>query len=168
MLGERLDTLPFDLEVADEYAARVNRLTRNKLSVSKLFQGAMGELAFARWDSQETYERCVHHLRTASEGNRDDFSFDFADRRGRPVDPKSNSCDNVLKGWNSLLVTQGKALDGVLYVSLDALVPSCRAFEFTGYLDGARVREFPTEVNKQTGNRYHKVPTGRLILPKDW
>lgn len=168
MLGTILNTLPFDIEVADEYACRVYRLSKGKLASIKLFQGAMGELAVSRWDGAESYARCIQHLRTASEGNLTDFRFDFVDSMGRQVDPKSNSCDLVFRGYNSLLVTEGKARAGIVYVSLDAQCPSCRTFEFTGFMLGEKVATYPVETNKQTGGKYHKVPTGYLTLPSDW
>lgn len=165
-----LPTEHSDLDIAETYAVDVFRRDPKKRPEA-FFAGAMGELAFARWDGPETYERCVEHLRRATAPTKEDFRYDFVSKRSYLVDVKTVGYDNVCQGFGDLLVT--KADPDVTYVLLHSLGPSGRIFEFAGWMMGSQITDphDPSRGFKPLARDNHKfirVPKGKLNLVSDW
>ncbi len=159
-----LPTQSQDLDIAETYALDVFRRDPKKRPES-FYAGALGELAFARWDGPETYERCVEHLRRATSPTKEDFRYDYVSRRSMLIDVKTVGYDNVSQGWGDLLIS--KPDPDVTYVLLYALGPSNRIFEFAGWMFGDVVRTQYKPLARDA-QKFTRVPKGKIQLPSTW
>jgi hypothetical protein len=150
-----------DMDLSETYALDILRSGKKK--PEEFYAGALGELAWSRYDGQNTYNGCVLHLRRAGTKNPDDWRYDVVCKKGRYVDVKSVGYNNVCQGFGNLLVTNPQP--DVTYVLLHALGPSNRIFEWVGWMEGAKVATYPREPK---AGKYVIVPKGELDLPSTW
>jgi hypothetical protein len=162
-----LPTQTQDLDIAETYAVDVFRRDPKKRPEA-FYAGALGELAFARWDAPQTYERCLEHLRRATAPTHDDWRYDFVSKASYLIDVKTVGYDNVCQGFGDLLVS--KPDEDVTYVLLHSLGPSGRIFEFVGWMLGSQILDEQTGFKSlaRDNHKFVRVPKGKLNLVTRW
>lgn len=136
-----LPTQSQDLDIAEDYALSVSQADPRK-NPETFYFGALGELAFARWDGPETYERCVEHLRRAASPTKEDWRYDF--------------------------VTKNSYLVDVTYVQVSALDPSARVFEFSGWIMGSEVIDLELKPLARDNHKFLRVRREHLNPVDKW
>lgn len=165
MIAIILPTQHADLDIAESYALAVCQAVPKK-NPEAFYAGALGELAFARWDSDETYARCQQHLQRGARPLGVDYEYDFVTKDSYLVDVKSVGYDNVRKGFGDLLLS--KLDPDVTYVLLYALGPSNRIFEFAGWILGSQVIDLKLEPLARDNKKFVRVPRNKLNPVSRW
>ena len=160
-----LPTQSKDLDIAEDYALSVCQADPRK-NPETFYFGALGELAFARWDSPETYERCLEHLKRGAAPNAADWRYDFVTKNSYLVDVKSVGYDNVRKGFRDLFVT--KPDYDVTYVQVSALGPSARVFEFSGWILGSQILDLELKTLARDNHKFLRVKREHLNPVDQW
>jgi len=149
-----LSTQPQDIDIAEAYALDVCQSDPRK-NPETFYTGALGELAFARWDGPETYDRCVAHLRRGAAPAAEDWRYDFVSRRSYLIDVKSVGYDNVRRGFGDMLIS--KPDPDVTYVLLYSLGPSNRVFEFSGWVLGSQIHDMALKPLARDNHKFVRV-----------